>query len=184
MKLFTICMLVCAGFITACQPDAEKQDAAVTAELFDEKAATDSIWKVIEKETADFFNGNYEGWASNWSHQPYAMQSWNNDDATASAAVGWEKINAQGKEWIEKYYKNGKNIIHPVVKREKAEIKFFNDKTAYLTWKQYNADAEKKFYRPSQEIRIMEKEAGGWKIVNVSAFWDTGKKIAADSLKL
>lgn len=30
----------------------------------------------------------------------------------------------------------------------------------------------------------MEKETEGWKIVNVSAFWDTQKKIAADSLKL
>ncbi|WP_462250690.1 hypothetical protein [Ferruginibacter sp.] len=184
MNLFTFCLLVCTGFINACTTDNKKEEAAATITLFDEKAATDSIWKVIEKETADFFNGDYEGWASNWSHQPYAMQSWNNDDATASAAVGWEKINTQGKDWIEKYYKNGKNIIHPAVKREKALIKFFNDKAAYLTWKQYNADADKKFYRISQEVRLMEKETDGWKIVNVSAFWGTEKKIAADSLKL
>jgi hypothetical protein len=30
----------------------------------------------------------------------------------------------------------------------------------------------------------MEKEHDGWKIVNVSAFWDVKPKISADSLKL
>ena len=101
----------------------------------DEAAETAAIMKVIENETKCFFDGNYECWASNWSHENYVMQAWNNDDGTFDAAIGWEKINAQGKDWIEKYYKNGKDIIHPVVKKEKPLVKFFNEKTAYLSWK-------------------------------------------------
>lgn len=112
------------------------------------------------------------------------MQAWNNDDGTFDAAIGWEKINAQGKQWIEKYYKNGENIIHPVVKKEKPLVKFFNDNTAYLIWKQYNADKENKFYKISQESRLMEKQTDGWKIVHVSAFWNAKSKIPLDSIQL
>jgi len=31
-------------------------------------------------------------------------------------------------------------------------------------------------------MRLMEKKPDGWKIVNVSAFWDVMPKIHADSL--
>jgi hypothetical protein len=100
----------------------------------------------------------------------------------ANVAIGWENINAQGKGWIDKYYKNGKNIIHPIVKRDPPIVKFFNEKTAYLVWTQYNADQEKKYFRTSKETRLMEKDEEGWKIVNVSAFWDSERKIPFDSL--
>ena len=53
-----------------------------------------------------------------------------------------------------------------------------------MNWVQFNADADKKYYRISNEIRIMEKEAAGWKIVNVSAFWDSKRKVHTDSLEL
>ncbi|MEJ0103231.1 MAG: hypothetical protein WDO19_12030 [Bacteroidota bacterium] len=102
---------------------------------------------------------------------------------TYDAAIGWDKINAQGKNWIEKYYANGKHIIHPFVKKEKPQAKFFNETTAYLTWKQYNADEERKTFKVSQESRLMEKKSGGWKIVNVSAFWNAKSKIPVDSIQ-
>jgi hypothetical protein len=70
------------------------------------------------------------------------------------------------------------------VRREKPLVRFFNDKSAYLTWKQYNADKEKTIFKTSQETRIMEKNDDGWKIVSVSAFWDTQKAIPFDSLKV
>jgi hypothetical protein len=174
---FALLMLV-----VACQSD--KQAPQNKKAPFDEAAETEAIMNVIEGETKCFFDGKYECWANHWSHENYALQAWNNSDGTADAAVGWEKINAQGKDWIEKYYKNGTNIIHPVVKREKPLVKFFNEKSAYLIWTQYNADQEKTIYRTSQETRIMEKDEEGWKIVNVSAFWDTQAQIPFDSLKI
>lgn len=75
-----------------------------------------------------------------------------------------------------------KNVIHPDYKRSDIDIHFFSDSLAYLSWKQYNADKEKKYYRVSGESRIMEKEADGWKIVNVTAMWDIEPKISVDSL--
>lgn len=178
MKPFPYFMLLL--IVAACS--AENPGTKSPLNQRDEAAELKAMMAVIENETQQFFDGNYEAWASNWSHQPYAFQAWNNSDGTADAAIGWEKINAQSKYWIETYYKNGKNIIHPDVVREKPIARFFSDSVAYLIWVQYNADQDKKYYRPSTETRIMEKEASGWKIVNISALWDTGPKVRADSL--
>jgi hypothetical protein len=164
-----------ALFIFSCQTTTKNEDEA--AQKFDQAAEEKAIMAVIDNETNNFFNGNYEAWAKGWSHQPYAMQLWNNDNGTFYAAVGWDKINAQGKGWIEKYYKNGKNIIHPKFKRDTVQFKFFNEKTAYLIWKQKNADAKGPKAQISQETRIMEKEADGWKIVNVTAIWDSKNRV-------
>jgi len=171
-------------FAVACQPLTDKKEPNKENVLFDEAAEIEAILNVIEGETKCFFDGNYECWSKHWSHENYAVQAWNNSDGTSDGAVGWEKINSQGKDWIEKYYKNGTNIIHPVVKRGKPLVKFFNETTAYLIWTQYNSDKEKTNYRTSLETRLMEKDSEGWKIVNVIAFWDTQPKIPFDSLKI
>ena len=170
-------------FICACNPSSDNRQPEIKT-LLNEVAETEAIMKVIDGETDCFFKGDYECWIKYWSHKEYAFQGWNNSDGTADAAIGWDKINSQGKDWIEKYYKNGKNVIHPIVRKEKPLVTFFNNKSAYLIWKQYNADKEKTIFRTSQETRIMEKNEEGWKIVNVSAFWDTQSKIPFDSLQI
>ncbi|NUQ25077.1 MAG: hypothetical protein HUU34_14110 [Saprospiraceae bacterium] len=180
-SIFTCCTVL---LFFSCQQAENKQTENTPKPAFDEAAETAAIMQVIENETKCFFDGDYDCWTNNWSHEKYAMQAWNNDDGTYDAAIGWEAINTQGKEWIEKYYQGGKNIIHPFVKKETPQVKFFNENTAYLIWKQYNADKEKKYFRVSQETRIMEKQSDGWKIVNVTAFWDAKSKIPVDSLHL
>ncbi len=179
MKITSGIQFILLIAVCSCQQPTEASDAVV-----DEAAETAAIMQVIENETKNFFDGDYPRWASNWSHSAYALQAWNNSDGTADAAVGWDAINAQGKNWIETYYKNGENIIHPDVKREKPLVKFFSPTSAYLIWKQYNADQDKRFYRISSEVRLMEKAADGWKIVQVSAFWDTAPKVPSDSLSI
>ena len=170
-------LIISVALLMAC--DQKKADIPV-----DETVETQAIMQTIEGETDAFFNGNYEEWASFWSHDPMAMQAWNNSDGSADAAIGWEQINSQGKNWIETYYNNGENIIHPDVKKEDPRVKFFDDHTAYLIWKQYNADQDRQYYSVSQETRLMKKEDGKWKILNVSAFWSTEEKIAVDSLEI
>lgn len=170
--------------LAGCNAKTDNKPPEPPKEAFDEATEIAAIMNVIKGETDCFFKGDYECWAKHWSHEAYAYQGWNNDDGSADAAVGWDKINAQGKNWIEKYYKNGKNVIHPVVKKDKPLVKFFNEKSAYLIWTQYNADKEKTNFRTSQETRIMEKTDDGWKIVNVTALWDTRSKIPFDSLQL
>lgn len=184
MKKQIFLLVASSILVFSCKQSSDEMTTAAPTEKLDEKAELEAIWAVIDNETKCFFAGDYECWASNWSHESYALQAWNNDDGTADAAEGWETINEQGKGWIEKYYKNGEIVIHPDFKRATPTVKFFNNNVAYLNWNQYNADSEKKYYRISNESRIMEKEESGWKIVNVSAFWDTGAKVSADSLSM
>lgn len=186
MKLVIPCFLslmLSLAFLS-CDTASEKKIPVNPEIPFDEEKETAAIMKVIEGETDCFFHGDYDCWANYWSHENYVFQGWNNSDGTADASIGWDKIDTQGKDWIEKYYKNGKVVIHPVVKRDKPLVKFFNDKTAYLVWKQYNADMEKTTFRTSQEVRLVEKNEDGWKIVLVSALWDTEPKIPFDSLQV
>ena len=167
--------------LMACQ-SSQNKTSDTEKPLFNEDTETAAIMEVIDHETKSFFDGDYQSWAKSWSHSSYAVQAWNNSDGTADAAVGWDAINAQGKNWIETYYKNNKVKIHPAYKRTQPSVTFLSPDAAYLIWTQYNADAEKKYYRLSHESRLMQKEKDGWKIVNVSAFWDIAPKIAADSL--
>lgn len=172
--MITISILILLG--------CKQKKSSPASPLFDETKETAAIMQTIQDETKAFFEGKYEAWSLYWSHDAMAIQAWNNSDGTADVAIGWDQINAQGKNWIERYYKNGKKIIHPDVKTEKPLIRFFNDSTAYLFWKQFNADQDKKHYRISQESRLMQKVNGQWKILNVLAFWDTEPKVLRDSL--
>jgi hypothetical protein len=182
MNKFYLVILI--AFAVSCKQELGVNNAKTTIPLssLDEGQELENIMKVIDNETKMFFEGNVDGWRASWSQKDYASQAWNNDDGTADFANGWDAINAQGSEWIDKYYKNGENVIHPDYKRSKIKIHFYSDNLAYLTWKQYNADKDKKYYRISGESRIMEKESDGWKIVNVNAFWDIEPKIHIDSL--
>lgn len=183
MKYILLILLPFSALLS-CKQNPDSSDKTMTTSVQNEQKELDAIMKVIDAETKCFFDGDYECWKNNWSHQYYAAQSWNNDDGSVDVALGGDKIDAQGKNWIDTYYKKGENIVHPLVKKDKPIVKFFNDNVAYLMWTQYNANKDKSKYRISKESRIMEKEKDGWKIVNVTALWDTKNDIPFDSLKL
>lgn len=157
----------------SCQPSVQVN----VKPTLDKEKETEAIRMVLVKETDCFFNADYECWKAQWSHRSSSFQAWNNDDHTFNAALGWENIDQQGKNWIEKYYKNGENIIHPSVKREEIVTEFLSDSIAFVTWIAQNADADKVMAQISRETRIMLKEAGGWKIYNVSSYWDSKNKV-------
>lgn len=176
-KLLMIFSLFSVLFLS-CQTNSTDEVA------FSEEQEKAAILKVIEDETKCFFGGDYDCWASNWSQEKYSMQAWNTEDGSYDAVVGWNEIDRQGKYWIRRYYEDGQNIVYPFVKRENMIVKFFNPTTAYLVWKQYNANADTTMYQVSQESRLLEKKNGEWKIVNVTAFWDTASAIPVDSVKI
>lgn len=169
----------------SCQesPEHQQESEAVT-QAFDEAKEKEAILSVIEEETKCFFERNYECWKENWIQEDYAFQAWNNADGTFAAAIGWGNIDNQAKGYIENIPEGQTATSHPIVKRENMQFKFYNDNLAYLIWKQYNSDRKNEFYSVSQEIRLMEKKDGAWKIVNVSSFWDAVNKVPFDDLKI
>jgi hypothetical protein len=159
----------------------QKGGSAALSSKDDYEKEKEAILNVIETETRCFFEKNYVCWQNTYAHKDYSTQIWNNDDGTINAKVGWDKI----REATETFIKNnpGPGGTYPRVERKNILYTFFGDEGAYITWDQYNSDEEEKIFYRSKEVRVMEKEKGRWKIVNVSAFWDTKNIIPVDSLE-
>ncbi len=137
---------------------------------------------VIENETECFFSRDYDCWKENWINEDYAFQAWNNLDGTYDAKVGWSEVDRR----VGTYIKDNQETLggtkgHPDVERLNLRTRFYGDAAAYLTWEQYNSDEGKETYQISQEMRLMEKVSGNWKIVSVAAFWDYLNKVPAGS---
>lgn len=179
MKQFIFCLLISSGFMVACK---QTTDPAGTQTSMDTAMAIRNMMTTIEQETNYFFAGDYAAWTGTWVHDSRAMQGWNNNDGTFDAAIGWDNIDRQGKAWIQQYYQNGERVIHPSVKREKPAAVFFSENTAFLSWKQYNADSTNTTFVLSQETRLMQYTQGNWKILTVLSLWDSKHKVPADSL--
>jgi len=156
---------------------------AYSQSSFNEEAEQKAIMATIERETAYFYARDYDGWKQTWIQAPYTFQAWSNSDGTFDASVGWEQIDAR----IGKYIKDNPvpegGTSHPKVERRNMVVKFFNENLAYLVWDQYNMSPDGKTYTYSKDERLMEKQNGQWKIVNVSSFWDYKNKIPAGELK-
>lgn len=146
--------------------------------------AIDSLMVVIDKETSSFYAGNYEAWKACWAHDDLSSQTWNNDDGSFSSAQGWEAIDKQGKDWIDKYYEGGKKVIHPEYFRKDIKLKILSDTAVYLTWVQYNAYSDKEIYGVSRELRLLLWKEGQWKIFQVAAFWDSKNRLKKDSVEV
>lgn len=134
---------------------------------------------VIEGETDCFFARDYECWKDKFTHSDYSYQAWSNSDGTFDASVGWESIEKNLGKYIKENPTEPEDAgsSHPVVKRKNVKVKFYGDKAAHLTWDQYNSSRDQTYFLHSKEVRLMEKEKGEWKIVNVSAFWNYKKRI-------
>ncbi|MBK8054626.1 MAG: hypothetical protein IPK35_15515 [Saprospiraceae bacterium] len=171
-KTFII-LIVCFFCLTACY---KSQNAVSSnATVVDESLAKKDILNAIEQETKCFFERNYDCWAEHWSHKAYAYQAWNNSDGSVGVAAGWTEIDKQSGEYIKLHKADGTS--HPEVKRDTIRWKFFSDSLAFLMWKQYNADRDGKAFQVSYETRLMEKSDNKWRILNVSAFWDSKNKV-------
>lgn len=172
-------MLLCSVAVISCSRNQRGTGSrGLSAE--DLEKEKEAILAVIETETRCFFEKNYVCWQNAYAHKDYATQVWNNDDGTINAKVGWDSIHEATRTFLRN--NPGPGGGYPRVERKNMLFKFFGDEGAYVTWDQYNSDEEEEVFYRSKEVRVLEKENGKWKIVNVSAFWDTKNTITADSL--
>ena len=142
-----------------------------------------AILEVLKAETEFFFKRDYENWKKCFIHSDYAFQAWSNADGTFDAKVGWPEVD----EKIGSYIRNNPvapgSASHPKVERRNMVWKFFTPEVVFMIWDQYNSDTAMKIYNHSKETRIMEKQGGSWKVVNVAAFWDYKNTIPMDIIK-
>ncbi|HMR83790.1 MAG TPA: hypothetical protein PKE30_11690 [Niabella sp.] len=175
-QLITITAAIC---FAACGQQPE--NAQTTNGVFDEKKEQDAIMKVIEGETSSFYKRDYESWKKHYAQTAYAFQAWNNHDGTVDAKTGWPAVDSGIGNYIKANPVAPGGSSHPEVLRKNIITKFYADTVAYLLWDQYNSVKDSAMF--SKEVRLMEKQNGEWKIVNVSAFWDYSKMIPIADIK-
>src|SRR5687767_1510816 len=90
MKRFYLYALLFS--MTACEQQNVTEIALPAAQAFNPEAEKEAILKVIEHETAAFFNRDYESWQQYFAQTEYAFQAWNQADGGFSAEVGWRAV--------------------------------------------------------------------------------------------
>lgn len=180
MKQITLLLLFTGFLFQSCNNITAEQASGTT---FDEAKEMEKIMKVIEGETSSFYKRDYESWKNFYIHADYAFQAWNNGDGTIDAKTGWAAVDSGIGNYIKTHSVGTGSSSHPAVLRKNMITKFYADTVAYLLWDQYNSDQTAQEFQFSKEVRLMEKQNGEWKIVNVSAFWDYKNFVSAESLK-
>jgi hypothetical protein len=176
--LFALLIVFCA--LTACNDVDSKTNSSMTP--IDEEKETKAIMQTIENETSCFFKGDYNCWKENFVQANYAFQVWSKD-GYFDPKIGWEAVDDKIGRYIEDNKPGAGGSNNPKVVRKDMIVKFFSSDVAYLIWNQYNSDQKMTHYTHSTETRIMEKQDGKWKIVNVTALWDRNQPIPIEDLK-
>ena len=168
--LQTLLLLICLITI-ACQSNPEATTASNETDVSNQEAEIDfekekaAIMKVLEGESAAFWNKDYEKWASYWVHEPYirTMGWWK--DGGVTVVEGWEERGPRTKKHMESSPKP--NTTATTVNRVNLNFRIFKE-VAWLTFDQYGEDTgDSLMDMPglSRESRIFEKHDGQWKIV-------------------
>lgn len=126
----------------------------------------ESIKEVIISETTAFFALDYKAWAGHWLQSTHDSQAWNNRDGSITTTVGWDKLSAGAKEYIES---QKVALAAPSTTRDNWDIHINGDMAA-VSFTQYIKGSEGT--STSKEFRIMVRKDGQWKISGVQAFWD------------
>ena len=125
----------------------------------------DVIMEVIARESAAFWDKDFERYADCWAHEDYirTMGWW--EDGGVTVVEGWKERGSRTKAHMEA--NPDPNPQNPV--RKNINIRVGND-MAWVTFDQYGRDTDDPtFDMPglSRESRILEKIDGVWKIVYV-----------------
>lgn len=123
--------------------------------------------KVLQGESAAFWEKDYDKWAGYWAHGPYAriMGWWK--DGGISVPEEWETIGGRMKKRMGENPEP--NPTGGPVRRENVNMRIV-DTMALVTFDQYGLDTgDKRMDMPglSRETRVLEKQDGRWKSIYV-----------------
>ncbi len=118
-----------------------------------------AIRQLIERETKAFFEIDYNTWASCWGHVPYAFWAFA-DTTDVNYFSGWDEI----QKGFAGYFKTSKPSTAKI-DRDWLSIKIFGN-GAYARFIQHVHDDTLR--PPQEEVRVLEKINGQWKIICVS----------------
>lgn len=175
---FLLLLLLTGTFFIGCESKeqantTEEAAASPTIDYEKEKAA---ILKVLEGESAAFWNKDFDGYASYWLHEDYirTLGWWKQGGVTV--VEGWEERGSRTKSHMETSPEQ--NATATQVRRENINLRVYPE-VAWMTFDQYGADTGDTLMDMaglSRETRIFEKHNGEWKIAYVGWLLEESKK--------
>jgi DNA-binding CsgD family transcriptional regulator len=122
-----------------------------------------AILRLIETETAAYFNKDYEAWARCWVHAPYARRYGWYERGGRVVRLGWEEEAAEMRAAMERYAAPNRSV--DMVHRENVSIRVGGD-MAWATFEQVAPKTGDPFDVPGRqyEARVLERHEGDWKI--------------------
>ena len=136
-------------------------------EQTDLQAEIEAILNLNARESAAFWNKDYEAWAQCWVHAPYIRSMGWYPVGGVSYVEGWDTLSTHTREHLANNPTPNPNAAQ--VRRENFNVQIMGD-LAWATFDQYGTDTgQPTFDMPgrSRETRILEKQDGQWKFVYV-----------------
>ncbi len=123
----------------------------------DEKQEQAAINKVLDAETYYFEKRNYEAWADTWSHKDDVLHSFSSKDGY-TLAEGWDALSQFMLDFFKQYPEPQPS---PVLERSNFVYHIHNN----IAWVFFDS---KETTSEGRHQRILRKENGAWKLVNMT----------------
>lgn len=127
-----------------------------------------AVTRVIETESAAYLAKDYDTWAACWAHTPYVRRWVSTTRRGVDTWEGWERQGRPMKLFMEQH--PDPSIAR--YRREAINVRVAND-MAWATFDQHasgGSGPETDSPELNNELRILEKDADGWKIVCICSF--------------
>lgn len=118
-----------------------------------------AVRKTIETETRAYHEANYALLSSQWSDKPYAERQQANLQPTGAPFLKGDKLRAFGDSYIKNMKPTGQTV------RMSDYDVHISGAMAWATYTQETVDEAGKVADKQREIRVLERETAGWKIV-------------------
>jgi len=125
-----------------------------------QEAEKDAIRRVVMQETESYLNVDLETWKSTWLPVSYAYWSFSDKGGT-QFIDGWEKIESTFTDYFTNQKPSRSKLTYTW-----QEIRVYGS-GAYVRFKEKQVDND--LTEESNQIRVLEKKDGKWKIICMSA---------------
>ncbi len=126
----------------------------------------EAIRQVVMKETESYLGVDRETWASTWVQTPVAYWSFSDKDGSQFIS-GWDNI----QKTFETYFTNQKPTKHKISYTWQ-DIRIYTS-GAYVRFQEKSDDGRR--VEVTDQIRVLEKKDGKWKIICMIAVVEEGE---------
>lgn len=105
------------------------------------------------------------------------------DDGTDIVYSGWNKVYPFAFNLMNNPESDTIFLVAEEVYRKPMTYFFLSEKDAVVEWWQFNGLPDKSRYQTSSERRVMTKEDGKWKVLQVISRWDIGEMLTPEMIQ-